>query len=318
MTRRVFLTGGAGFIGSHLANALIARGNTVLGYDNFNPYYDPSLKRARVAHFGHKVIEGDVADKEFLSATIDTFKPTHIIHLAAQAGVRYCLENPRAYTRSNIDGFLNILEACRHHSLPLVYASSSSVYGTNTKLPFSPLDPTDTPTNLYGATKKANELMAHSYHHCFNIPTTGLRFFTVYGPWGRPDMAYYKFADAIINDRPIPLFHEGKMERDFTYIDDIVAGTIAALDTPPGNHVYNLGNNTPLPVTTLVSTLETLLNKKAKIEHFPMQTGEVLTTFADITSSQRDLNYAPTTTLADGLAKFTQWLTSTNASATPA
>ena len=315
MKRRIFLTGAAGFIGSHVSSALIARGDTVLGYDNFNPYYDPQLKRARVSHFGHQVVEGDVADKEFLVSIIEDFQPTHVLHLAAQAGVRYCLENPAAYTRSNVDGFLNILEACRHRSFPLVYASSSSVYGTNTKLPFSPTDPTDSPSNLYGATKKANELMAHAYHHCFGFPTTGLRFFTVYGPWGRPDMAYYKFADAILSDRPIPLFHKGKMERDFTYIDDIVAGILAALDIGSGNHVYNLGNNTPLPVTNLVSSLETLLGKKAKIDHLPMQTGEVLATFADITASQQDLNYNPSTPLQEGLAKFTEWFATFRGSA---
>jgi UDP-glucuronate 4-epimerase len=307
MTRRIFLTGAAGFIGSHLAHALRARGDTVLGYDNFNSYYDPTLKRARVAHFGHQVIKGDVADKKFLFSTLETFRPTHIVHLAAQAGVRYSLNNPEAYIHSNIDGFLNILEACRAHSLPLVYASSSSVYGTNTKLPFSIDDPTDHPSNLYGATKKSNELMAYAYHHCFGIPTVGLRFFTVYGPWGRPDMAYFKFSDAILNERTIELYNGGNMERDFTYIDDIVAGTIATLDLKEGCHLFNLGNSDPLPVTLLLSTLEKLLNKKAKIETLPLQTGEVLSTFADTTHSRNILNYNPRTRLAEGLAKFTDW-----------
>ncbi len=286
-------------------HALRARGDQVAGLDNFNSYYDPALKRLRAQ--GLPISEGDIADKEQLFAAIEAFKPTHILHLAAQAGVRYSLNHPEAYTHSNVEGFLNILEAARCLDLPLTYASSSSVYGTNTRLPFSEEDPTDSPASLYAATKQANERMARSYHHCYGLKVTGLRYFTVYGPSGRPDMATYSFTDAIDNGRPISLYNNGEMERDFTYIDDIVQGTLAAVDLEAPCEIFNLGGNQAYPVLELVSILEDLLGKKAIIELLPMQPGEVKATYADITKAKKRLGFSPQTPLKEGLTRWMAW-----------
>lgn len=310
MTKHILVTGAAGFIGYHTSLALKGQGDTVVGYDNFNDYYNPRLKEERatlLAKQGIKVIRGDLCDSGLLEKVVRENKLTHIIHLAAQAGVRYSLVNPKAYIISNMEGFANILELCRHHQLPLVYASSSSVYGTNTKIPFSIEDPTDNPASFYGATKKANEVMAFSYHHLYQIPMTGLRFFTVYGPWGRPDMAYYSFAEAIYSGKPIPLFNHGKMERDFTYIDDIVEGILAAVDLEGGAEIFNLGNHHPETLNTFVSLLEHYIGKQAIVEFLPMQPGDVPITYADIELSQKRLGFTPKTSLAEGLEKFVAW-----------
>ena len=278
----------------------------MIGCDNFNNYYSPKLKKKRAEILRNMGIE--VLDQD-----IQTLKPfdqkiTHVLHLAAQAGVRYSITHPQPYADSNLDGFLKVLEACRHTpNVKLVFASSSSVYGDNTKIPFSETDPTDAPISLYAATKKAGELLAKSYHHLYHIPMTGLRFFTVYGPWGRPDMAYFSFAEKIENNVPIPVFNSGKMERDFTYIDDIVQGTVSALDNTRDFEIYNLGNNTPKPLMHLITLLETELGKKAQLDLLPMQPGDVPTTFADITKAQKNLAYSPTTSLDDGIKKFSQW-----------
>ena len=310
MTKHILMTGAAGFIGYHASLALKKRGDTVIGYDNFNDYYDPKLKETRatlLAKEGIKVIRGDLCDFGLLEKVVREHQITHIVHLAAQAGVRYSLVNPKAYIISNMEGFANILEVCRHHQLPLVYASSSSVYGTNTKIPFSIEDPTDNPASFYGATKKANEVMAFSYHHLYQIPVTGLRFFTVYGPWGRPDMAYYSFAEAIYAGKPIPLFNHGKMERDFTYIDDIVEGILAAVDFEGGAEIFNLGNHQPETLNTFISLLECYIGKPAIVEFLPMQPGDVPITYADIELSQKKLGFTPKTSLAEGLEKFVAW-----------
>lgn len=302
----IFITGIAGFIGFHLASSLIKNGDYVIGCDNFNNYYSPDLKRARadqLRSLGIEVIEEDIQNIRSLKQNI-----THIVHLAAQAGVRYSITHPQPYSDSNLDGFLKILELCR--SIPnvkLIFASSSSVYGGNTKIPFSETDPTDSPISLYAATKKSGELMAKSYHHLYNIPMVGLRFFTVYGPWGRPDMAYYSFAEKIQKGEPIPVFNHGEMERDFTYVDDIVQGTIRALDHCNGYEIYNLGNNKPEPLMHLIKLLETHLGKKALIDFQPMQMGDVKTTYADIQKAERDLGFSPTTSLDAGIAKFSDW-----------
>lgn len=304
--KTVFLTGAAGFIGMHTALSLAKRGDKVIGFDNFCSYYDPSLKRARaklLEKAGIEVIEGDLIDESVLRAP----GATHILHLAAQAGVRYSISNPKAYLQANLEGFLNILEMARRLELPLVYASSSSVYGANKKLPFSVEAKTDEPVNFYGATKKANELMAFSYHHLYGIPTTALRFFTVYGPWGRPDMAYFSFAKAIQEGTPINLYNHGKMRRDFTYIDDIVAGTIAALDHVRGAKVYNLGNHKSVELLYFVEILEKELGKKAHIHKLPMQPGEMVETFADITPAQKELGFMPRVSIEEGLKSFVDW-----------
>ena len=245
MSKSILITGAAGFIGFHLARRLQSRGDKVVGYDNFNPYYEPRLKRKRASELskqGIEVIEGDICDCERLKELARVQKISHLVNLAAQPGVRYSLVNPQAYVKANLEGFVSILEVCRHASIPLVYASSSSVYGANAAIPFHVEDRTDHQVSLYGATKKANELMAYTYHHLFGIAATGLRFFTVYGPWGRPDMAYFSFADAIMQGRPIELFNKGHMRRDFTYIDDIVAGTVAAIDLEASCEIFNLGH----------------------------------------------------------------------------
>lgn len=312
MKKRVFITGAAGFIGFHLALKLNERGDAVLGFDNFNDYYDPSLKQKRVEILkkaGIQVLKGDICQKSSLHKALSKHKTTHVAHLAAQAGVRYSLINPQAYLSSNLQGFLNILEECRHSSMKLVYASSSSVYGTNRKVPFSIEDSTHQPASFYGATKKANEVMAYSYHHLYGIPVTALRFFTVYGPWGRPDMAYFSFAKAILEGKPIELFNNGKMKRDFTYIDDIIEGTLAAIDLEAPCEIFNLGNQKPESLTTFVNLLEKYLGRKAKKIFLPMQPGDVPATYADIAHSQRLLGYQPKTSLKDGLKKFVEWFT---------
>lgn len=307
----VFITGAAGFIGFHLARFLHQRGDRVVGYDNFNPYYDVKLKRDRAEELkkmGITVLEGDICDFEALNKAISHRQTTHLIHLAAQAGVRYSIQNPRSYIKSNVEGFLNILEYCRHHlKTKLIYASSSSVYGTNHKIPFSVEDHTDQPASLYGATKKTNELMAYSYHHLFGIPVTGLRFFTVYGPWGRPDMAYSLFTRAILQDQPIEIFNQGKMKRDFTYIDDIVDGIAAAMDGKDGCRLYNLGNHKSEELLHLIALIEKELGKKAQKILLPMQPGDVVSTFADIDTTTTDLGFVPKVSLEEGIHKFIQW-----------
>lgn len=307
----VFLTGAAGFIGFHTALALKKRGDRVIGLDNFNAYYSPALKRQRAALLqenGIEIIDADINNRERLSALFESYQFTHVLHLAAQAGVRYAREHPEAYLASNIDGFLAILETLRSYPhIKLIYASSSSVYGRNQKIPFSVADPTDQPANLYAATKKANELMAFSYRHLYGIASTGLRYFTVYGPWGRPDMAYYSFTEAILQGKPIHLFNQGKMQRDFTYIDDVVQGTLAALDYEGECEVFNIGNNRPVELLDFVSILEKLLGKQASLVFEKASPGEVETTYADIDESRRLLNFEPQTSLEEGLKHFVDW-----------
>lgn len=310
MSKKILVTGAAGFIGYHLSRKLHERGDIVVGLDNFNDYYSPKLKRDREFHLknaGIQVIEGDICDSGSLNSLIEKHKITHVAHLAAQAGVRYSLINPHAYTKTNIEGFLNILEACRKYRLPLTYASSSSVYGNNTKTPFSESDRTELQASLYGVTKKSNELMAQSYHHLYQIPVTGLRFFTVYGPWGRPDMAYFSFAEAIASGKPIELFNEGKMSRDFTYIDDIVQGTIAAIDLESPHEIFNLGNNQPVELLEFVKIIENALGKKVEYKLGPMQPGDVLKTYADIEHSKKSLGFNPKTSLKEGIPRFIAW-----------
>ncbi|MCL2187596.1 MAG: NAD-dependent epimerase [Defluviitaleaceae bacterium] len=315
------VTGVAGFIGFHVAAQLLEGGARVVGYDNVNDYYSVLLKEARLRELERyekfTFIRADLADKPALDAVFTEYDPPIVIHLAAQAGVRYSLENPDAYVQSNLVGFTNILECCRHFNVKhLLYASSSSVYGANTKLPFSVEDRVDNPVSLYAATKKANELMAHTYSHLFNLPTTGMRFFTVYGPWGRPDMAPFLFLDAILNDKPIKIFNHGDMQRDFTYIDDVVKSVIALAEcssalrvsegTPPYK-VYNIGNNQPEKLMDFINILEELTGKAAKKELLPMQPGDVYATFADIDELIRDTKIKPETSLRAGLEKFVNW-----------
>ncbi len=310
MKKKIFITGAAGFIGFHLAQHLHQRGDHVIGFDNFNDYYAPLLKKQRadiLKKTGIEVISGDICDKSTLDRSIKNQGTTHILHMAAQAGVRYSLINPTAYLHSNLEGFLNILEICRHSTIKLCYASSSSVYGLNAKIPFSVGDPTDHPASLYGATKKANEVMAFTYHHLYGIPMTGLRFFTVYGAWGRPDMAYFSFTKAILEGSPIELFNHGTMQRDFTYIDDIVAGTVAALDLEAPCEIFNLGNHRPEKLSRFVEILESLLGKKANTVLAPMQPGDVPITYADIERSTQLLGYHPQTSLEKGLSIFVEW-----------
>jgi UDP-glucuronate 4-epimerase len=311
MAKKVFITGAAGFIGFHLAQKLVEQGDSVIGYDNFNSYYHPQLKQDRVQELkkiGVDIIQGDILDENFLRESILKHGTTHLVHLAAQAGVRYSLEQPRSYLRSNIDGFLNILEICREHpSIKLIYASSSSVYGLNTKTPFAIEDRTDEQASLYGVTKKTNELMAQTYHHLFGIAVTGLRFFTVYGPWGRPDMAYYSFTKAILEDKPIEIFNHGNMRRDFTYVSDIVDGISAAIDQGAPCALYNLGNHHPEPLSHLIALLEKNLGKEANKIYRPMQPGDVVATYADIEASTVDLGFEPKVSLEEGIAKFVQW-----------
>ncbi len=313
----ILLTGAAGFIGMHVAEALLARGESVVGVDNVNEYYDVALKEARLArlheHPQFRLERRDIADDGALLPLADGVD--RIIHLAAQAGVRYSLTHPEAYVRANLAGHLNVLEFARHIGdglANMVYASSSSVYGGNTKLPFSVDDRVDNPVSLYAATKKADELMSHAYSHTYGLPQTGLRFFTVYGPWGRPDMSAYIFTSKILAREPIPVFNHGNMERDFTYIDDIVAGVVAALDRPPAadgprHRIYNLGNHKSEPLMRFIGLIEAAVGQKAEIDFQPMQPGDVQATYADIGSSQRDLGFEPSTTIDEGIPKFTAW-----------
>ena len=326
---KVLLTGVAGFIGYHVALKLLARGDTVVGVDNLNDYYDVSLKQARLAsiqaHANAKnfsFVKLDLAENAATQQLFAHETPESVIHLAAQAGVRYSLQNPHAYISSNIVAFTNILEACRTiKPQHLVYASSSSVYGGNTKLPFSETDNVDNPVSLYAATKKANELMAHTYSHLYNIPTTGLRFFTVYGPWGRPDMSPFLFADAIINNRPIKVFNHGDMLRDFTYIDDIVEGVVRVLDKPPAKpatpalqantsapyRLFNIGNNQPEQLMDFISLLENAIGKTAQKEFLPMQAGDVKATYADTNALEAWVGFKPHTPLNLGVESFVAW-----------
>ena len=317
----VLVTGAAGFIGSHLCDKLLARGDTVIGVDNMDPYYDVALKRARLARLegrdGFRFREADIADGTALAAAVKGAGAVRrVAHLAAQAGVRHSLENPMAYVHANLVGHLVVQELCRHLDgfEHLVYASSSSVYGASNALPFSVDDRADRPLSLYAATKRADEMMSYSYSHLYRLPMTGLRFFTVYGPWGRPDMAAYLFTAAIIEGRPIKLFNRGDMKRDFTYIDDIIDGVIAALDSPPADdgdaaphRLYNIGNNRSEPLKRFVEVLEKAIGKKAEFEMLPMQPGDVRETYADIDAIQRDLGFNPATTIDEGLPRFIAW-----------
>lgn len=311
LVKRILITGAAGFIGFHLALFLKKRGDFVIGLDHFNSYYDPQLKfdRAEILRKqGIDVIQGDIRDLEGVKRLLKNHGITHFVHLAAQAGVRHSIAHPNEYVESNLQGFVSILEACRHvPTIKLVYASSSSVYGLNKKIPFSVEDPTDSPANLYGATKKANEAMAHAYHHLHGLSVTALRYFTAYGPWGRPDMAYYRFSRQIMEGVPIQIYNNGNMRRDFTYIDDIVAGTAAAVDLGAPCEIFNLGNNRPVGLIDLISYLEQALQKEAVKEWLPMQPGEVLETFADIEKSKRLLNYRPSVPIEEGISRFVEW-----------
>jgi len=323
---QVLVTGVAGFIGSALAGKLLARGDSVIGIDNCNDYYDPSLKAARLARLEaqggdftfHKI---DFADMAALESVLEGVQIDRIVHLGAQAGVRYSLENPAAYIQSNLVGHANMLEIARHRGVEhMVYASSSSVYGGNDKVPFSVDDRADHPVSLYAATKRADEMLSESYAHLYRIPLTGLRFFTVYGPWGRPDMAYWIFTKKILAGEPISVFHNGEMWRDFTHIDDIIAGVIAVLDHAPADDgaekaggsmkphaLYNIGNHRSEKLTDLIAIIEEACGKKAQIDWQPMQPGDVVRTYADIDAISRDLGYAPTTSIAEGLPPFVQW-----------
>lgn len=327
---RILVTGTAGFIGAALAQRLLARGDVVYGFDNHNDYYDPALKEARLARFANHPNythqRADLADSAAVDHAFAVFKPERVVNLAAQAGVRYSLQNPRAYVQSNLVGFVNVLEACRQHGVGhLVYASSSSVYGANRKLPFSVADAVDHPLSLYAASKKANELMAHTYSHLYRLPTTGLRFFTVYGPWGRPDMSPILFADRISRGEPIDVFNHGDHSRDFTYIDDIVEGVIRVLDHPaqadpayvaeqpnPGTsdapyRVYNIGNDQPVQLLHFIQLLEEQLGRSVEKRLLPMQPGDVADTWADVSALRRDLGYAPNTSIEEGVTRFVAW-----------
>ena len=311
----IVVTGVAGFIGSFVAQALLKRGDAVVGVDNLNDYYDPALKRARLRRLEalpqFRFEKLDLADRD---ATRRLFRdpPTSVVHLAAQAGVRHSLENPHAYVDANVVAFLNILEAVRDAGLRhLVYASTSAVYGANAKLPFAVDDPADQPVSMYAATKKSGELMAHAYSHLFNLPTTGLRFFTVYGPWGRPDMALFEFTRRILADEPIDVFNRGHHSRDFTYIDDIVEGVLRVLDRPPDgtppNRLYNIGNNQPVELLRFIEVIETALGRRARKNLLPMQPGDVEATYADIAPLERDFGYRPCTPIETGVARFVAW-----------
>lgn len=306
------VTGAAGFIGFHVAEALLRRGDIVVGLDNLNQYYDPSLKEARLIILsnisGFKFIRGDIASYQTVREVFEKEDIDCVCHLAAQAGVRYSIDNPSAYILSNEVGFFNVLECARHADVDnFVYASSSSVYGSNKKSPFSVRDNVDHPISLYAATKKSNELTAHSYSHLFKINTTGLRFFTVYGPYGRPDMALFKFCKAILEGKPIDVYNHGKMKRDFTYIDDIVSGILAALDNQSRYEIFNLGNNRPVELLDFIKWIEKALGKKAELNMMPMQPGDVESTCADIDYSREKLGYSPKTPVEEGIKKFVDW-----------
>ncbi|WP_338425813.1 NAD-dependent epimerase/dehydratase family protein [Sphingopyxis kveilinensis] len=323
----ILITGAAGFIGMSVANALLARGERVVGIDNFTPYYSIELKRARIARLAEShgelftFMDVDFGDADALTRALADQSIDRIVHLGAQAGVRYSLENPAAYIHSNISGHVNILEFARHRSIAhLVYASSSSVYGMRADTPFRVADRADAPISLYAATKRADELLSETYAHLFRIPQTGLRFFTVYGPWGRPDMAVWKFTDAVLQGRPIDVYNHGDMLRDFTFIDDIVNGVVLTLDSPPADdgrekpggfstphRLYNIGNNRPEQLTDLIAAIETACGRKAEINLLPMQDGDVYQTYADIDDISRDLGFAPTTPMTVGIPAFVAW-----------
>jgi UDP-glucuronate 4-epimerase len=317
----ILVTGAAGFVGFHVARALLAEGRRVVGLDNLNDYYDLALKQSRLdilcAEPRFEFVKADLADRAAIATLFAAHKFANVIHLAAQAGVRYSIDHPHAYADANLEGFINVLEGCRHNACRhLIYASSSSVYGNNSKLPFSVNDRTDHPISLYAATKKANELMAHCYSHLYRLPVTGLRFFTVYGPWGRPDMAMYLFTKAIVEDRPIRLFNHGKMRRDFTHIGDIVRGVLKLVDlvpqasAEPGSvpaRLYNIGNNRPEELLHVVSLLEQELGREARKEMLPMQPGDVMETFADIEELTRDTGFRPSISIEDGVRDFVAW-----------
>ena len=325
---KILVTGAAGFIGMHTAARLLDRGDQVVGLDNLNDYYQPQLKQDRLktlqSRDGFEFAQQSLEDRDAMTRLFDQHEFDSVIHLAAQAGVRYSLTNPHAYVDSNLVGFMNILESCRHHKTPhLTYASSSSVYGANKQIPFRVEDRVDHPVSLYAATKKANELMAHTYSHLFGLPTTGLRFFTVYGPWGRPDMAMWLFTQAIIAGKPIDVFNNGKMKRDFTYVDDIVEGVVRANDhvPRPANavesddnrttsapyKVYNIGNNQPVELMHMIETLESCLGIKAEKRMLPMQPGDVPATYADISALQHDVGFRPDTPIEVGIERFVKW-----------
>jgi UDP-glucuronate 4-epimerase len=335
MSQTVLVTGAAGFIGAHVTLRLLERGDAVVGFDNVNDYYDPTLKEARLAHIeavaaernaSFQLVRANIADREVVQATFQQHRFDRVIHLAAQAGVRHSLDNPRAYTESNIDGFLNIIEGCRHAQTPhLTYASSSSVYGANTNMPFSEHRGVDHPLALYAATKRANELMAHAYSHLFRLPTTGLRFFTVYGPWGRPDMAFFLFTKNILAGKPIQVFNNGRHTRDFTYVDDIAEGVIRASDCiaqpnptwdsgrpdPASSNapfrLFNIGNNSQVKLSDYIHAIETALGRKAILEMLPMQPGDVQDTCADVSELEAAVNYRPTTPVHEGVRRFVEW-----------
>ena len=327
---KILVTGSAGFIGSTLSSKLLDRGDQVFGIDNHNDYYDPKIKEARLEKLkkypNYKHFRVDLSDQKNLEDVFKVHKPQKVVNLAAQAGVRYSIENPLAYINSNIVGFAHILENCRHHKVEhLVYASTSSVYGANTKMPFSEHDSANHPLSTYAASKKSNELMAHSYSYLYQLPTTGLRFFTVYGPWGRPDMALFKFTKAILEEKPIDVFNHGKHTRDFTYIDDIVEGIIKTLDSPatsndnwnsnepdPGTskvpwRIYNIGNNKPTKLMDYINVLEKTLEKKAQINFLPLQPGDVQDTCANVDNLEKKFNYKPSTSVIEGVTNFVKW-----------
>jgi UDP-glucuronate 4-epimerase len=311
---KVLVTGVAGFIGMHCARRLLERGDEVFGIDNLSPYYSVELKRDRLKQLAKQRFqfeEIDIADSSCLGIAFEKAKPDLVLHLAAQAGVRYSLENPSAYVQANIVGFANLLECCRRRPpRHLVFASSSSVYGSNSKLPWSEADNVDHPVSLYAATKKSNELMAHVYSHLYGLNATGLRYFTVYGPWGRPDMSVWLFSRAIMDGRPIQVFNHGDMQRDFTYIDDIVEGTLRVLDRPVRYAIYNIGNHQPVGLLDYIGILERALGKKAKLEMKPMQPGDVKATYADTRALQKAVGFAPSTPLETGLRRFAEWFKS--------
>ncbi|AXQ29924.1 NAD-dependent epimerase [Solimonas sp. K1W22B-7] len=327
---KVLVTGAAGFVGFYCTQHLLDRGDEVVGYDNLNDYYDPALKRARLQQLqgrpGFRFVQADLADMDAMSKVFADWSPDVVLNLGAQAGVRYSLQNPRAYVDSNLTGFVNILECCRQYPVKhLVYASSSSVYGANTKVPFAITDTVDHPVSLYAATKKSNEALAHSYSHLFGIPTTGLRFFTVYGPWGRPDMAYFSFTKALFEGKPIDVFNHGDMERDFTYIDDIVTGVIRTMDRLPAAdpswtgdppqlgrssapyRLYNIGNHSPVKLMHFIQVLEKLTGREAQKNFKPMAQGDVYRTYADVDDLKRDVGFEPSTSIEEGLSRFVAW-----------
>lgn len=318
-TKIYLVTGGAGFIGFHLSKTLLEKGAVVIGFDNLNDYYDVKLKEDRLAileqYEKYTFVKGDLADNADVFRVFQEHRPQIVVNLGAQAGVRYSIDNPRAYMESNMMGFFHILEGCRYFPVEhLVYASSSSVYGGNEKVPFSTEDKVDEPVSLYAATKKSNELMAHAYSKLYHIPVTGLRFFTVYGPFGRPDMAYFKFTNKILAGEPIQIYNNGDMYRDFTYIDDIVEGVENILCNPPAENakgarykVYNIGNNKPVKLMDYIETLEKCLGKTAKKEYLPMQPGDVYQTYADVSELMRDYGFKPDTSIEEGLSRFVDW-----------